>query len=117
MTDLSTPSKGRLSRKTFVGKRYDLSCMANKPLLITDYDIVPSKLSPGKELLLLQVFEMTTGPAMLWTEGLKLINTIKQAESKPPYYCKIIRNNKGYWCFVRLTEKEKLLLNEVLTPF
>lgn len=115
--DLSTPYKKRLSNKSFVGKRYDLSYMANRPLLISDYDIVQSKLSPGKELLILQVFEISTGPAMIWTEGLKLISTIKQAAERPPYYCKIIKNNKGYWCFVRLTEWEKEQINKVVTPF
>lgn len=108
MSDLWTPTKKPLFKKTFKGKRIYIGSVLCVPIVISDYEIVYSIKSDDKLLLALQI--VIDGQfRMLWTESYKLINTIQQAEKSnrlPPFYTKIIKS-KSYYEFAKITDIER----------
>lgn len=79
-----------------------------KPIKITAYETIPSRINRGKQLLVAQVIYLDKGiryEQVLFTESYDLIRTLDDAGA-PPHYGKIIKSRDGRYSFAPLSSLE-----------
>lgn len=108
--NLTTPRGQKILKRQYLGRRAYCAELLYKPLLITDFEIVASRLNDGKQMLVAQTYHLEGGSIEarpMMTEGFKLLETIRGTEEQLPHYTKIIKKRDGYYYFAALNEKEK----------
>lgn len=94
MSDLVTTERPGSIKKRFIGPRMKVNQVQNLPVEIVDYEIGKGSKS-GNEVLYLQL-KISGQPRFFWTEGFKLIDTIKKTNRAClPFQTKICWDGEG----------------------
>ena len=102
MSDLFTTEKERVLKKRFYGRRLKVNEVVGRAVEIIDYEITTGSNSRN-ELLCLQL-KMDNRPFFFWSEGIKLIKTIKAANRVDlPFNTKICWDDNGKYLIFKKT--------------
>lgn len=107
MSNLSTKRHKSLSHQ-YNGSRIMVGKILYKPVKITAYETIPSRINRGKQLLVAQVIYLDQEgrqEQVLFTESYDLIRTLDDAGT-PPHYGKIIKSRDGRYSFAPLSNSE-----------